>query len=81
MAKFTKMLLINERENDISLVVEPWGEIYSMPSGATFEVSFEIVNETAVDLPVIVWGENSVVLYAVVGGEIELFHDGHNLRE
>lgn len=81
MAEFTKMLLMNKREHDLSLIVEPWGEIYSMPAGATFEVRFEIAGEGTVDLPVIVWTEDSVALYAVVGGEIELFHEGQNVRE
>ena len=81
MTEFQTLRLTNAREHEVSLVVEPWGEIYSMPAGATFDVRFEVAGQHSAALPEIVWESEQVLIYAGVGGDIELHHNGRNLRE
>ena len=81
MTNFSKMRVTNAQDHEVLLVVEPWGEIYSMPSGVTFDVLFEVAGEQARELPEIVWGKDQILIYAGLNGDIGLFHNGANLRE
>ncbi len=81
MTNFSKMRVTNAQDHEVSLVVEPWGEIYPMASGETFEVRFEIAGEQSRELPEIVWESEQILIYAGVGGDIALFRNGINLRE
>lgn len=81
MTNFSTMRLTNAQQHEVLLVVEPWGEIYPMAAGETFEVRFEVAGEQARELPEIVWEKEQVLVYAGVGGDIALFHNGINLRE
>ena len=80
MTEFQILRLTNSRDHEVALVVEPWGEIYPMPAGATFDVRFEVAGERFAQLPEIVWEAEQILLYAGVGGDIELHHNGRNLR-
>ena len=81
MPNFSAMRVTNAQDHEVSLVVEPWGEIYQMAPGATFEVRFEVAGQQARELPEIVWEKDQILIYAGVNGDIALFHDGTNLRE
>lgn len=81
MIKFSTLRVTNAQDHEVSLVVEPWGEIYSMASGETFEVRFEVAGEQAKELPEIVWEKDQILIYAGVSGDIALFHNSVNLRE
>ena len=81
MTKFSTLRVTNAQDHEVSLVVEPWGEIYPMASGATFEVRFEVAGEQAKELPEIVWEKDQILIYAGVNGDIALFRNGINLRE
>ena len=81
MTKFSTLRVTNAQDHEVSLVVEPWGEIYLMAVGATFDVRFEVAGEQARQLPEIVWEKDQILIYAGVNGDIALFHDGANLRD
>ena len=81
MTNFSTIRISNAQDHEVLLVVEPWGEIYSMAVGATFDVRFEVAGEQARELPEIVWEKEQILIYAGVDGDIGLFHNGANLRE
>ncbi len=81
MIEFSTLRITNAQDREISLVVEPWGEIYAMDGGASYEVRFGVAGEAAAELPEIVWTPTEIFLYAGVGGDLELYQDGVNLRD
>ena len=81
MIDYSTLRITNAQDREISLVVEPWGEIFAMEGGATYEVRFGVAGEEAAELPEIVWTPTEIFLYAGVGGDLELYQDGVNLRE
>ena len=56
--------LTNSHERTIDCILEPWGDIYPMPSGASFEIVFEVKGEEDFEAPEIVANEESFTIYA-----------------
>ena len=71
--------LTNTSEQSLSFVIEPWGDFYQMPSGATFEVVFEADGARGQSAPEVVWSANAVTLYAAKQGNLAVFHNGEEL--
>lgn len=54
----------NPGENTIDFIIEPWGNIFPMPPGATFEVAFQAEGEIGNDAPEVQWSADAITVYA-----------------
>jgi hypothetical protein len=63
----------NRRKRSVRFRVEPWGEEYQMPSGATFHVSGRGPDGEGIFVE---WGDESVTVYAWPGASLHVSHRG-----
>jgi hypothetical protein len=70
------MLIINSREGRITLVLEPWGEIYPMEPGARFRLLLQSPLQGTVEIDE---GVESITVYAWEACTARLFQDGEEL--
>jgi hypothetical protein len=65
--------LTNSHELPFTFVLEPWGEVYEFPAGATFVV---VAQGPAGDNLVIDNGERVITVWGWSGSNVEVFHNG-----
>ena len=70
--------LRNERAVAATLHLEPWGEEYTMPPGATFQVVGRGPKGDSLELEI---GDEHLVVYGWSGSVVEVHHDGVELGE
>lgn len=71
-----RVRVANPHEQETILVLEPWGETYTMPAGASFDVIAEgpasdTLEITSNDAVIVVWGWPGSVI-RLFHGDIEL---------
>lgn len=69
----TKTSLRNRRKGPVTLRLEPWGEAYSFPAGATFQV---VARGPEGDSLEIAWGPDGVTVYGWPGSIVSVLRKG-----
>lgn len=65
--------LTNQQPRDVSFVVEPWGDEFSLPSGSTVDVVAHGPDDGVLEWEI---GEDVIVVYGWVGSTIQVYLDG-----
>ena len=68
-----KVPVRNRRKRPVRFRVEPWGEEYEMPAGATFQVTGRGPEGEGIDVQ---WDDNGVIVYAWPGASLRVVHRG-----
>lgn len=68
--------LVNSQSREIRLYIEPWGEEYTMPAGATFAV---VARGPEEDYLEVVFEDDSVTVWGWTGSVVNVYHDGVQL--
>lgn len=71
-----RALVVNSREEQVEFHLEPWGSVYPMPPGATFEVV--AAGPVGGHLEVVV-GDERIAVWGWAGSVVDVFQDGHEL--
>jgi hypothetical protein len=66
----------NESEQEVMFRLEPWGEIYPMPSGITFDV---VADGPSSDTLEVVWEPNTISVYGWPGSVVRVYYNGTQL--
>ncbi len=66
----SRLNLVNPSDSEITFVLEPWGESYSMPAGAVFRVVAEGPDG---EDPEVAFQDGSIVVWAWPGSTVRLF--------
>lgn len=72
----TSLLITNSRPSDMMVDLEPWGEHYTIPSGASFQVTAHGPADGMLDVE---YTEIGVTLWAWPGSVVSLTCDGVEL--
>jgi hypothetical protein len=72
-----RLRLRNSGERDVEFVLEPWGEIYRMPAGATFEVSAE--GPAGPDTLEVEHSPGRITVWGWAESTVALSHEGREL--
>lgn len=70
--------ITNSASHEVDFVLEPWGEIYRMPSKATYEVASTPANATGLEVEI---GPDHITVYAAPEASISVTHEGRELDE
>lgn len=76
MEDVTVLQLTNSRSGTIPFYLEPWGEEYTMPPGATFEVLARGPGGGALEVTI---AEDHIAVWGWAGSVASLSHDGKRL--
>jgi hypothetical protein len=68
--------ITNSKQNDVSFVMEPWGEVYPFAPGDDLVVIFR---SPANDVAEIDFGDDTVTAYGWPGSTVQLFRNGEEL--
>lgn len=68
-----KTPLRNRRKRPVELRLEPWGERYTMPAGATFQI---VARGPEGDSLEIEWGQDAVTVYGWPGSVVSVLRKG-----
>jgi hypothetical protein len=66
----------NSEHDDVTFVLEPWGEIYRMPAGATFDVLGESDEDGKLEVEVVA---GRITVYGWAGSTVEALFEGQEL--
>ena len=69
----TALQLTNAHSEAIRFYLEPWGEEYTMPSGATFEVVARGPQGGSLDVAV---ADDAITIWGWAGSVVALLHEG-----
>jgi hypothetical protein len=72
----TRLKLVNPRGLVFELLLEPWGETFPMPAGATFDIVAEGPADGELEITV---EEACITVWGWTGSTVRLFHDGREL--
>jgi len=67
----------NSGDADVEFVLEPWGEVYRMPAGATFDVSGE--GPSSGDKIEVEYTPTRITLWRWTGATLQVSYDGEAL--
>lgn len=68
--------LVNSRSTSVDVYIEPWGDVHTMPPGATFSI---VVRGPADDCLEVEDGDDRITLWGWSGSVVQVFHDGTEL--
>jgi hypothetical protein len=68
--------ITNPHDSEITLVLEPWGETYSVPPGTCLDI---VGQGPSGDGPELSPGEDAVVVWGWPGSVLRVFRDGAEL--
>ncbi len=68
-----KVPVRNRRNRPVLFRVEPWGEEYELPPGATFNVTGRGPEGDGIE---VAWGDDAVTVYAWPGASLRVVHRG-----
>ena len=68
-----KVPVRNRRKRPVRFRVEPWGEEYDMPAGATFQVMGRGPDGDGIE---VAWASDTVTVYAWPGASLRVVHRG-----
>lgn len=68
-----KVPVRNRRKRPVRFRVEPWGEEYELPAGATFTVTGRGPEGDGIE---VAWDDNVVTVYAWPGASLRVMHRG-----
>ena len=72
------LCLTNSGEQALDFIIEPWGNIFPMPPGATFEVAFQANGAVGNDAPEVHWSANAITVYAGRSSSFEIVNSPTN---
>ena len=72
----TSVVLTNSKEKDLLLCLEPWGDQYVMPPGASFRVLIRGPRDGDLEVD---YAENQITIYGWSGSVISVLHNGAEL--
>ncbi len=72
----SRLNIVNPGDSAITLVLEPWGESYTMPAGALFHVEAEGPDREELE---VAFQNGSITVWAWPGATVRLFHGDEEL--
>jgi hypothetical protein len=75
-AETVTLRISNSGDHAVQFVLEPWGEIYPMPAGATFVVISQGAHENMVE---VTFDPDTIKFWGASGSTASLFHEGKEL--
>jgi hypothetical protein len=70
--------ITNWASHAVDFVLEPWGEIYSMPAKATYEIASMPASAAGLEIEV---APGQITVYAAPESSISVTHDGRELDD
>lgn len=71
-----RLQLQNTRSTSLQFWLEPWGEEFSIPAGATYEVEFCGPDD---DCAMIRIGNDNIIVYGWSGSTVSVFYEGNRV--
>jgi len=80
MIDLLKLKLTNHKDTATTFVLEPWGDIWPMVAGSTYEIHFGLRGDTPRDFPEIVMSDDAITVYAGAHGHVLVLQDGREIN-
>jgi hypothetical protein len=60
--------------------LEPWGDFWPMPAGATYDLHFEINGDTPQNLPDVLLSDDAITVFAGMDGDLTVYENGREIN-